>query len=136
MFKTIIDKQNAFKEFTINTEEELLKLVTDLGGNPCLRFRGVSEAKYTMLTSLQRKHPAPVREQKEYVSRLLSVIKSDVDVIDFFYKRGIAINDVSCLALMQHQGLPTPLLDFSTDIKVALAFAADGVNISGNDETE
>lgn len=37
---------------------------------------------------------------------------------------------------MQHLGLPTPFLDFSTKISIALAFAAAGMSINGNDETD
>ena len=136
MYKTLESKKTVFNEFTIHTLEDLNNLVANLGGNPCLRFRGVNESKYTMLTSLQRMCQASLKEQKEYVSRLLHRLKRDTDVIAFFEKSGIVINDMSCLALMQHQMLPTPLLDFSTDINIALAFAADGVKNAGSEETD
>lgn len=138
MYKTLAEKEKVFNQNTINTEKELDALITALSPRNCLRFRGVSESKYTMLTSLQRKCPATYKgTQKDYMTQLLYRVKSDAAVVNYFQTQGIAINDISCMALMQHLGLPTPMLDFSTDIIVALSFAADGVNLaSENDETD
>lgn len=138
MYNTLAEKAKAFNQNTIKTEKELEALITALSQRNCLRFRGVSESKYTMLTSLQRKCLSSFKgTQKEYMSQLLLKVKEDAIVINYFQSLGIAINDIPCMALMSHLGLPTPMLDFSTDIIVALSFAADGVNMaSGNDETD
>lgn len=138
MYKTLTEKAKVFNESAINTEDDLQKLITGLSNSLSLRFRGVCEAKYTMMTSLQRNCPASMSgKQKDYMSVLLQSVKNDADVLAYFYRKGIAINDMSCLALMQHLGLPTPFLDFSTDIIVALSFAADGINLmSGSEETD
>lgn len=137
MYKTIEEKTKAFRHFTVNTDVELETLVNNLKKYESLRFRGVCEAKYTMMTSLQRNCPPQKGRQKDYMSRLLHNVKNDAEVKTFFQSSGIEINDISCLALMQHLGLPTPLLDFSTDVDIALAFAADGLNMSsGSDETD
>lgn len=138
MYKTLTEKAKVFNQSTINTEDDLQKSITGLSNSLSLRFRGVCEAKYTMMTSLQRNCPASMSgKQKDYMSVLLQRVKNDTDVFTYFRRKGIAINDMSCLALMQHFGLPTPLLDFSTDIVVALSFAADGINLmSGSEETD
>ena len=138
MYKTLVDKANAFQQSTINSEEDLQQLIVSIGNNPNMRYRGVNESKYTMLTSLQRNAPAKMcGHQKDYLSVLLYRVKSDKDVVAYFKSQNIPINDISCMALMQHLGLPTPLLDFSVDINVALSFAEDGMIISsGSDETD
>lgn len=130
MYKTIEEKTKLFNQTTIKSEDELRFMISSLSARSCLRFRGVCEAKYTMLTSLQRNCPSiMLGRQKEYMSNLLHRVKTNPDVLTYFQRKGIAINDISCMALMQHQGLPTPFLDFSTDLFVALSFAADGVKL-------
>jgi len=96
-----------------------------LSPNKSLRFRGVCEAKWHMWTSLQRCCPKGV-PNKKYMQGLLGEVKKNDDVHKFFTDSNIEINDLSCLSLMQHLGLPTPLLDYTIDINIALAFAADG----------
>lgn len=134
MYKSLSEKAAVFNQYTINTVDELRNLVELFKKYPSLRFRGVCESKYTMLTSLQRQCPASMAgRQSDYLSLLLEAVKRDPVVCNFFNSKKIAINDISCLALMQHQGLPTPFLDFSTDVRIALSFAADGVSLSSSD---
>lgn len=131
MYNLLADKDKVFNHFVINNEVELQRIISDVENKSSLRFRGVCEAKYTMLTSLQRNCPSEMRgQQKKYMTHLLHRIKNSPDVVAYFNKNGININDISCLSLMQHHGLPTPLLDFSTDINIALSFAADGLDIN------
>ena len=138
MYKTLAEKNSVFNRVTVNSEEELKNLINILSNKPSLRFRGVCEAKYTMLTSLQRNCPSEMRgKQKEYLERLLRQVKGCPAVVEYFKNSGVHINDLSCLSLMQHYGLPTPLLDFSTDINIALSFAADGLKTGNvNDEID
>jgi hypothetical protein len=138
MYKTIEEKKSVFNECTINTEDELQEVIAQIGDKNALRFRGVCEAKYTMLSSLQRNCPSQLAGgQKGYMAALLYRVKTDKVVDDYFNNKRRRNNDLTCMALMQHLGLPTPLLDFSVDINVALSFAADGVKMnSGNDETD
>lgn len=138
MYKTIADKKSVFHEFTINTEDELQKVISQNGSNDALRFRGVCEAKYTMMSSLQRNcMPQLSGRQEDYMTVLLYRVKTAKMVNDYFNSKNRPINDLTCMALMQHLGLPTPLLDFSVDLNVALSFAADGVKMdSGSDETD
>ena len=129
MYKTLSEKTDIFDQVIINTLNDLEDIINTYDNNPDLRFRGVSESKYTMLSSLQRACTTMKKCcQIDYIMTLLNCVKNSPDVISFFDKMGIAINDISCLSLMQHYGLPTPFIDFSTNIKIALLFAADEKN--------
>ena len=77
MYKTLADKSKVFKHTAINKPEELDQLLVNIGNKPYMRYRGVSEAKYTMLTSLQRNAPAKMAgRQKDYMSVLLHRVKN------------------------------------------------------------
>lgn len=134
MYNTLEEKSDVFNRVTVDSREELITIVSNISGNDNNRYRGVNEAKYTMLTSIQRfyQNIKINVSQNEYISQLLYRVKSDSDVKNYFNKQNIPINDISCMALMQHQGLPTPMLDFSTDINIALSFAEDGMNMASS----
>lgn len=134
MYQSLSEKGTSFNRCSINTLDELQNLINTIGNNANMIFRGVNEAKYTMLTSLQRTDLKAIGlGQKDYISGLLSKVKKDVIIQNYFKSEDIIINDLSCLALMQHLSLPTPMLDFSTDIRVALSFAADKFKYAKSD---
>ena len=137
MYKTLEEKAQVFNQKTIKSIKELNSLIKEKGKNPKLRFRGVSKSEYCMLTSLQRKCIDLNNSQKEYFSKILKEVKELPELDSFFKKKGIHPNDISYMALMQHYGLPTPFLDFSTDINIALSFAAENVSLTPvNKETD
>lgn len=130
MYNTFEEKNENFGLLPkVETLDQLDKLKNKLSRNLNNRFRGVCEAKYYMLTSLQRLCPIGI-SNKDYMYGLLTNVKRDSTIKNFFEDKNICINDLSCLSLMQHLGMPTPLLDFTIDINIALAFAADGADIN------
>ncbi|BCS86596.1 hypothetical protein prwr041_24890 [Prevotella herbatica] len=129
MYNTFEEKNENFGLLPkVETLDQLDKLKNKLSRNLNNRFRGVCEAKYYMLTSLQRLCPIGI-SNKDYMRGLLSNVKGDSTIKNFFEDNNIYINDLSCLSLMQHLGMPTPLLDFTIDINIALSFAADGAKM-------
>lgn len=123
-YKTFKEKEQDYNCTRIDKLVELTKCIDELNKKKSFRFRGVSEAKYLMFTSLQR-HLPNWSNHKEYILELLANVKKNKKIQKYFEDKNISINDLSCLSLMQHLGLPTPFLDFTIDVKIALSFAAD-----------
>lgn len=137
-YKDFEAKKKVFKHETIDTVEkfdtwiftfESLEPVMGLQ----LIYRGVSEAKYKNYASSQRdwitKEWAKVLNVTyvDYINKLLEQIRKDNLLSTYFRSLGIAPNDILYLSFMQHYGMPSPLLDFTKDLRTALFFAMDGL---------
>jgi len=98
-----------------------------------LVYRGLNEAKYKNYTSAQRewitREWAKVINISyvDFVDKVLTQIRKDDLLKNYFLSLGIAPNDILYLSFMQHYGMPTPLLDFTKDLRIALFFAMDGM---------
>lgn len=122
-YKTFTEKTIFFHLEQVNNLSELNTIIERLCDNSALRFRGVNEAKYRMTSSLQR-YDAAKGHRIDFIGKLLRFVKNDNQIQEYFKDNNISINDLSCIALMQHYTLPTPMIDFTTDISIALSFAA------------
>lgn len=86
MYSSLKDKSNKFVQFTIDTKDELQRLVDYLAPNDMLRYRGVNESKYTMLTSLQRELQDKTKEEQlSYFSHLLGRVKENEKIQCFLF---------------------------------------------------
>ena len=132
-----------FYQIEINTMEEVDKLLLSRDIEESFYFRGMSRYKYICTSTFYRdylnKNPLlpwedvdigfgkkvslPVIDQKTYV-------KSSFDILDKFEVEltNLGITDLSLnsiIYLAQHYGLPTNLIDFTVDPKIALYFACE-----------
>lgn len=93
-------------------------------------FRGVPEASFRMFNSAQRYYLNQNRDisYTDWMNDLLSKVKRWNHEILRKYLKGfggdVDKNDIAYYSIMQHYGLPTPLLDFTRDPFVALYFAS------------
>ena len=84
-------------------------------------FRGVSDAEYELITSLGRVELKDEDARQEYESSVLLEFKRRA----YPHLKDFPQNHIDWLALAQHYGLPTRLLDWSTNPLVAMYFATE-----------
>ena len=111
------------EEVSISSWSEFVFLTAELDG---WAFRGQQDARWALLSSLSRYLEAFIPDQSTWRTREERSIRifrrkahnylSDSSVLD---------NDLRCLALMQHHGAPTRLLDFTKSAFVAAFFAME-----------
>lgn len=99
-------------------------------------FRGVNDAKYKMLTSLQVAYLVKELKNSSYNKRV-AFVQLEIDHIadnkrkycrNGQFPNGIEDVDFLYMSFLQHFGLYTPFLDFSYNLDKALFFAQDKMN--------
>ena len=134
-YKDIQDKTNYFNNYVIETKKEFDTFYSDYAKKDGLIYRGVNEAKFHIYTSAQRfwltDNLKSQSSFKCFIGKLLSKLKSDNTIIEYLNSTDVTYNDVLGLAMLQHFGAPSTLIDFSLDLNCALFFAFDGM-MKGN----
>ena len=138
-YKTLEEKNEFFaSNITIESKEDLDLQIENLGNNPNLIFRGLSEARYKLYTSGQRAWLTNEEIRKEsnkvytdFIASIIEKAKEKEAINKFYLSLGVILNDILYLSFLQHYGAPTPFLDFSYNHKVSLYFA-----INNNTETK
>ena len=111
------------KNVTINSIDELIVIINTYPNN--FAFRGQACFDWGLQSSLER--VVPRRENRRaFEERSLEQFRSKFKV----YSRDLEMPEkkLSWLSLMQHHGVPTRLLDFTTSPYVALYFAIENLN--------
>lgn len=102
-------------------------------------FRGVNNPSFQLIPGVHRLSDAlrPIEEQERYLDETAMFTEyrlKSPDVHHVFNNPDLhrsVDNIMSWLTLMQHYGLPTRLLDWTADIKIALFFGASGAHENG-----
>lgn len=110
------------RNLNVQSLEEYIKAVRKIliyhGSKNKLWFRGVCSNTYYLTPSLFR-----------HINHNLSLYTNQANILKTAYERTLSYNEiwdksiVGQMALLQHYGVPTNLLDFSLDMLVALHFA-------------
>ena len=118
----------------IRTETELDRLIYRLKPiEDALLFRGVNDARFKMYASSQRHWlqrtdwVARIGEQCyfDFIEKLIRRTEKLQEVKQYMLQQGVHNNDMYLLALMQHFGAPSPMIDFSENLMTGLFFATD-----------
>ncbi len=128
-YKSFEEKNVHFSSAFIEAAEELRlfrKAITNKG----YIFRGVNEAKFKLLTSLQRHFLSQRINQIQYQSQFgfmsqeIKTLKSDSVLPTYYKSLGAPVSDYLYMSFLQHYEAPTTLMDFTKDLDVALFFAS------------
>lgn len=108
----------------IRTIEDLLKYIYDLNpvsGDYC--FRGQSDSSWEIIPKIHRIKPKKLKRYQTVILETFLLYLFDYDKIK---KTHLYTNHaIEFLAMCQHYGVPTRLLDWSNDILTSLYFACE-----------
>lgn len=104
----------------INSFEDLHAYVIALEHKPSI-FRGVKKSSYELIPSIGRCKPLEQFTLKNMEKRMFKLFKESA----LPYLRFLPRNDWEWLAIAQHHGLPTRLLDWTTNPLAAAYFAIE-----------
>ena len=145
-YKNFYEKEPLFKPgfFKIDTKEKfdewygVIKKTTSFKKTMGI-YRGMKEAKYKLYTSTQRlwiqndMKEWGSKTYLEFISDMVqsakkkNLLKKVFDIYDYSDSE----REFPILSILQHYGAPTPLMDWSYDMNVALFFATEDI-ITGN----
>lgn len=116
-------EQCQLQEMRISSWSEFVALTSVLEG---WAFRGQQDARWPLLSSLSRYLNAFVPDTSTWQVREERAIRIFRRKAHNFLRNASALSDdLRCLALMQHHGAPTRLLDFTKSPFVAAFFALE-----------
>lgn len=136
-FNAIDEKKNAYQyEQIFSLEEALCKL--EKAQKEGTYFRGQADASWKIYSSMQREWLAKGLKNRfvsyqEFIQQFLIYVKEYAKPILKKYCK--ITTDISIFSTLQHYGAPTPFIDWSSDINVALYFASLGSDLCFGDET-
>lgn len=136
-YNSFEEKRKVYNHCTIDTVDGFHTWFDSVYSNKDIIFRGVNESKYKIYTSGQRewltKRLKPNLQYHDFIQNLLNKVEEDKLINDYLHSLSTKYNDLFGLGMLQHYGAPSPLLDFSHELKNALFFAFDGVKDNTTD---
>ncbi|HEX2969527.1 MAG TPA: FRG domain-containing protein [Bacteroidales bacterium] len=140
-YKTLQEKSQYFAKRNIRVDSinDLLAILKEFDNpyNSEVLFRGQPEARFMLYSSLQRIWID--RKLEKHYSSYGELIYNLIDnsrkwnsglITRYLRNAGLYESEMSILSIMQHYGVPTPLLDFTYDIKKSLFFAVNNIDLS------
>ena len=138
-YASLSEKEHYFNNIKIDSIDEFDKWIEKCSLCHTNAYRGVNEAKYRIQTSGQIAYENECRNTMQcqtkdgyhkFINSILSRVKQSSKIREILTQHKLPINDFLYFALLQHYGYPSPLCDFSYDIKAALFFMLDQLKMS------
>lgn len=134
-YESFEEKSEVFKEnFKIDNEEVVDSIVSMYSSHEKdFLYRGINTATYKLYSSSQVQwmlsdaisKKTNIEDYYNFIMDSIELTRENNRVKQYIKDNGISDNDLFILALMQHYGMPSPVLDFSHSIFGALYFAWD-----------
>ena len=134
-YESFEEKSEVFKEnFKIDNEEAVDSIVSMYSSHEKdFLYRGINTATYKLYSSSQVQwmlsdaisKKKNIEDYYNFIMDSIELTRENNRVKQYIKDNGISDNDLFILALMQHYGMPSPVLDFSHSIFGALYFAWD-----------
>lgn len=137
-YRNLIEKEQFYNCTNIETENEFDEIFDPiLANSEGYAFRSVKEAKFKLYSSAQRQWIWKDLSNRDtlftdYIVDIIRQLRTNQEIQGFFNSNNISINDFVILALLQHYGRPSPLIDFTYSPLTTLFFAFDDVQITTN----
>lgn len=118
-----MDKRSGMTEVKVSSWNQFVELTSELDG---WAFRGQQDAQWALLSSLSRYLHAFIQDRSVWRMREERAIRIFRRKAHNYISNAVSLDDdLRCLALMQHHGAPTRLLDFTKSPFVAAFFALE-----------
>ena len=134
-YESFEEKSEVFKEnFKIDSAEEVDSIVSMYSSQEKdFLYRGINTATYKLYSSSQVQwmlsdaisKKTNIEDYYNFIMDSIELTRENNRVKQYIKDNGISDNDLFILALMQHYGMLSPVLDFSHSIFGALYFAWD-----------
>lgn len=131
------DKDSRYCQSLYIDNEQDLKNVFDelIAHNDEYSYRGICDARYKMYSSSQRLWfyddqrmlRLGCNNYYDTIECLIKLAASQPEVQQYIQKNNLPANDFLILAMLQHFGSPSPMLDFSNNVLKGLFFAVDNM---------
>jgi hypothetical protein len=132
------EKKEYFKIIKIETLEQFNTFFKEHKSESKGIYRGINNAKYKIFTTLQRENILGNITNTFSIENYVSNFRNKPSIKKYFETININLSKISVLSFLQHHKSPTPLIDFTTNLEIALFFAIENMidNLWDNSENE
>ena len=135
-YSNLTQKEAFFETTNISTHKEFDDFYDEIKTKDLL-YRGIYEAKYKIYTSAQREWITNEYSKQgisfiQFIQSIISNIRKRTILSQYYKSLNIHENDLLYISLLQHFGAPSPLLDFTHNLNIALYFALDGLKVASS----
>jgi hypothetical protein len=137
-YKNFEEKKEYFKIIKIDSLQDFTLFFKSHIDERKGIYRGINNAKYKIFTTLQREKLLGNISNEFSVENYVNNFREKPLIKKYFETININLSKISALSFLQHYKSPTPLIDFTTNIEVALFFAIENMidNPWNNTENE